>query len=184
LPQHQGYEIFPQKSTSTDDAWIETNETLLHRSSETYEVDIDDKDLHIDMKDVTISREEQQQEKAATMKTSSTDEVESTLKRKSQQSLDAEANKKKKKDTQQKGKKKRSGKTSERRTTKLNSREEVAVIETTSPWVTTDPSITADISLEQRQLIEFYVNPLQELPHQIDIRWAKLFLSHSPHINF
>jgi hypothetical protein len=138
-------------------------------------VDIDDKDLHIDMSGGDNDNTREQEE--ASIKT----DVESTLKQKSQQNVNevAKTNDKKKKNTPpKKSKKKRNGNAAgeegKRRTTKLNSSEEVVVIEkplpTPPPWVTTDPSITADISLEQRQLIEFYVNPLEELPQEIDIR--------------
>jgi hypothetical protein len=128
-------------------------------------VDVDDKDLHIDMSGVDeIMREEESV----------------NLKRESQQSIEivTKTTNTTKKSPPQESKKKRNGnarKEGKRRTTKLNSKEEVVVIEkalpTPSPWVTVDPSITADISLEQRQLIEFYVNPLEgDLPHAIDIR--------------
>lgn len=124
--------------------------------------DIDDKDLHIDINDNNEEEEE------STIITQS-----STSKQKSQQSLEllkgdvtvgGENNKKKKNKNAKK----------QRRTTKLNKKSDLVIekpLPTPSTWVTEDPSITADISLEQRQLIEFYVNPLQELPDSIDIRW-------------
>lgn len=85
-------------------------------------------------------------------------QVESNSKRKSQQSLNDDVKKKKKKN----------GSAGKRR--KSSKKEEVLVIEklSPSPWVTLDSSITADISLEHRELIEFYVNPLHDLPDSVE----------------
>lgn len=128
------------------DAWIETNDSLLYRSSDAYEILIDDKDLNIDIERETTS-----------LKASMT-QVESDSKGKSQQSLN-----------DVKRKKKKNGSAGKRR--KSSKKEEVVVIEklSPSPWVTLDSSITADISLEHRELIEFYVNPLHDLPDTLDV---------------
>jgi hypothetical protein len=129
------------------DVWIETNGTLLHRSSDAYEILIDDKDLNIDIEHETTSS-----------KTSMTQVESSSKKEKSGESI-----------SDVKRKKKKNGSAGKRR--KSSKKEEVTVIEklSPSPWVTLDSSITADISLEHRELIEFYVNPLHALPDALDV---------------
>lgn len=113
---------------------------------------IDERDFQIDI----------EHEAAAPMT-----QVESDSKRKSQQSLN-EANVKRKK--------KKSGSAGKRRETKKQ--EEAPVIEklSPSPWVTLDPSITDDISLEHRELIEFYVNPLDCIPETLDVGWVEFLI--------
>lgn len=141
----KGYEIFPQKPLKPS-IEIETNDTLLyHHSRDAYEILIDDKDLNIDI------------ERAAT--SSSMTQVESNTKLKSQQSF---------KEQHVKNKKKKN--IAKNRTVK--NEEEAPVIENLSPssWVTLDPSITSDISLKHRELIELYANPLKELPETLDVR--------------
>lgn len=153
----------PQKLPS--DALVETSETLLYsKSMDAYEVDIDDKDLHID-----LNNDGKEKDEESTRKSSKT-QVESTSKRKSQQSQDSRSGKNNKKNS------KKNENAGRRRATKSKkaSKDDALVIEKTlpspSPWVTPDdPSITPDIPLALRQLIEFYVNPLQELPESIDI---------------
>lgn len=39
----------------------------------------------------------------------------------------------------------------------------------TSPWLTETESISQDISIEQKNLIRFYVNPLIELPDAVAV---------------
>lgn len=127
-------------------AWIETNDTLLDRSSDAYEILIADKDLNIDIERAT---------------TSSMTQVESISKLKSQHRL---------KEQHVKRGKKKNGSVAKNRTAKKE--EEATVIEnlSPSPWETLDPSITCDISLKHRELIELYANPLNELPETLCVR--------------
>lgn len=144
----------PQKLPT--DAWFETSETLLYSSRDAYEVDIDDKDLHIDMNDG--------RDKESTRRNSMT-QVESTSKRKSQQSKDSggrRSGKNNKKISDKKPKKNEN--TEKRRATKSKKTTKDAALVIEKTLTPDDPSTTSDISLEQRQLIEFYVNPLLELP--------------------
>lgn len=131
------------------DVWIETNDTLLHRSSDAYEILIDDKDLNIDI------------ERETTSSNISMTQIESNSKRKSQQSLDG---------VKEMRKKMKNGSARKRRKS-TKQEEETFVIEklSPSPWITLDPSITTDISLEHRELIEFYVNPLSGMAETLDV---------------
>lgn len=130
------------------EAWIETNDTLLYRSSDVYEILIDDEDFRIDIERDTTPKPS----------TTSMTQVESESKLKSQSV---------------KRKKKKNGSAGKRRSMKKE--EEPIVIEnlSPSPWVTLDPSITADVSLKDRELIEFYVNPLHGMPDTLDVGWVK-----------
>lgn len=177
----KGYEIFNHKPEMVNAVeFIEGDDTLSYRSNDFHEVDIDDEDLHIDM-----NRYDKSVESIVTSTVRLTSDDESTSKRKSQQILELTTEEKRKERKEGdggrgKGERKNNKKITQnnrkekRRVTRLNSKDKALVIEKAlsipSPWVTEDLSITADISHEQRQLIEFYVNPLQDLPNSINIR--------------
>lgn len=179
---------------------METNNTLLllapHNEADIYETFIDDGDFksgsstnhdsqnvnnNFDEISKKSTNEEQSQSSPSSTSTSSSARSSSQLRmRKNELNVSSsdkkKAKTKKKNETQSNNDNGIKGK--KRRTTKLNSVEmEHAVIEKPlqiiSPWVTLDEvetSIDADVPECRREMIQFYGNPLDNLPESITAR--------------
>ena len=134
-----------------NDIWIETDETLLCCHGEMHEINIDP----VEFKTKYLNSKKESLVSSASIQSltkSSTDLL-----------------RKRSKETKRKSQHSKTVDSSE--SIKL-----AEIDETTSPWVTVDDSSISPDIVSGRQMIQFYSNPLLDLPDEINVRYIYIII--------